>query len=84
MNAPIGKPEPDGEPLYQFVIYERPADCPEGYVLRSWIITAGRIAPGGALAFATLEDARKLLREAGCVCIGRSAADDPCIVETWM
>ncbi len=34
--------------IRQFVIYERPADYPDGYVVREWQITSGKAEPGQA------------------------------------
>lgn len=82
-------PERDGpEQLTQFVIYDHPADCPTGYVVRQWIIRqqpAGRVPEpvmGLALQGPTLEAVRSAVPP-DKVCIGRMEGDDPTIIEVW-
>lgn len=70
--------------LRQWVIYERPRDYPQDFVVREWLIVRGsspqptinvRLAP-------TLEQARACVPR-GLFCIPRSPGDDAVIVETW-
>jgi len=72
--------------LYMWVIYERPSDFPDAWVVRKW-----RTGPGGRLevaltcnTFDSLERARAEGVPAGTVRIHRGPNDDPVIVETWL
>jgi len=66
------------------VIYKRPADYPNHFVVRRWIIKHGSQVPEftGAL-FDSLDEARAFAGP-GRVCFKRKKDDDPCIVETWV
>jgi hypothetical protein len=76
--------EPDAA-LQMFVIYERPSDFPEHFVLRRWVV----VKPGEAHAslsakfFDTLEEARDAVPP-GRIRTERTKHDDPTIVETWI
>jgi hypothetical protein len=75
----------DGEVvLTQYTIYERPADYPDGFVVRQWHVVRGRDepVPGEAATAATLGDARALVPD-GLFNLGRQPGDDSTIVETW-
>jgi hypothetical protein len=71
--------------LTQYVIYERPKDYPDSFVVRCWDIKRGADAPiphaVGCLC-ASLEEARDQV-PVGHVNIGRMAEDEPQIVEVW-
>ena len=69
--------------IRQFVIYERPADYPDGYVVREWQITPGKAEPGQAWTAATLEAARSLL-PTGVTLIAGRGQNEPPIVEVWI
>jgi hypothetical protein len=65
-----------------WVIYERPTDFPEHFVVRVWW---GETPEPVACLAATLFEARDLAIEAGaCMRMERSEKDAPCIVETWI
>lgn len=66
--------------LEMFVVYERPRDYPEHFVVRRWF--ADKMTLDYELA-PSLDDARKLVPPTADVCFPRSVLDDPCIVETW-
>lgn len=68
--------------LTQYVVYERPADYPDGYVLRLWVVDANGPVPGEARCFDTLEKARLAVPD-GFIRLPRAADDDPSIVEVW-
>lgn len=63
-----------------FVIFDRPADFPNNYVVRLFYGSVG--TPYCALA-KSLNEARARI-PAGLVCIKRSAKDARCIVESWI
>lgn len=69
--------------LIQYVIYQRPKDHPEGYVVRRWRIgEQGLEAESFAWRVDTLEQARAVV-PAGLYCLGRMPGDDPVILEVW-
>lgn len=67
-----------------WVIYERPADYPQGYVLRPQLASryGVSVAPERQVA-STVEEVRALLPP-GLVCLGRQEQDDPSILEVWI
>jgi hypothetical protein len=71
-------------PMTMIVIYDRPKDRPDGFVVREWIITPGSVVPARVLGenLATIEAARELV-PAGLVNIGRQPDDDAKIAEVW-
>ena len=72
----------NGVPSY--VIYNRPSDHPDHFVVRLWITTEHGSGPTGEFKlFDTLDEARHAVPR-DCVCIARSPDDDPVIVETWI
>lgn len=68
--------------LVVYTIYARPADNPEGFVVRKWNV---RQNPDAAEAFPapTLDAARRLIPP-GLVCIQRHPSDEPQIIESWL
>lgn len=72
------------EQLTQFIIYERPADYPDGYVVRQWIIRRGeKPIRGHALGGPDLESVRATIPPEK-VRMDRSPEDDPTIFEVWI
>ena len=69
--------------LTLWVIYERPSDYPDSYVVRMWHVTARYQEAGEAKAFPTLEEARAHIPKSLWP-IPRSPEDDEKIVETWI
>ena len=66
------------------VIYQKPKDYPDDYVVRIFEGTTGRPTEMVILR-KTLEECRKEVLEAGFyVALPRAAADDPVIVESWI
>jgi hypothetical protein len=73
--------------MQQWVIYDHPADFPEHYVVRCWIIGAGEWwHTGEAWLRPDLESAREVI--AGNYPDGyrldRQPEDDPVVVEVWI
>lgn len=66
--------------LPMFVIYRKPSDFPDWYLVRVWDIED---ATPYAVKAKTLLEARDLLPE-GSYNIGRQPADDPNIFEVWL
>lgn len=73
----------DGTVLKMWTIYAHPADYPEGYVARQWIIGPGNEYPGPARYRPDLEAARAALPE-GLYRLDRDPGDDPTVVESWI
>lgn len=71
------------ENMKNWVIYERPLDYPEHYVLRLWLIVNGRLILTPLKKFAkSLEDIRKEVPP-GLYCFPREMDDSPHLLETW-
>lgn len=69
--------------LEQFVIYERPRDYPDKFVVRRFRIVPGKIIPDDNVAvFNTLDEAREFIPY-HLINIGRQEKDEPQIVEVW-
>lgn len=65
-----------------WVIYERPADFPGGYVVRVWYGLTPETYGHGC---GTLEDARRYARACGaCVPMDRADTDPPSVLEAWL
>ena len=72
------------EVLVIWVIYERPRDYPNSYVVRPQAMVDGMlIASQECVVAPTLEAARAALPH-GLTMIPRFENDDPAIVETWI
>lgn len=70
--------------LSMWTVYDKPADHPQGYVVRRFDCTAeGPIATADAYS-GELEAIRNALWEAGLVRLDRNPGDEPQIVETWL
>ena len=70
--------------LLMWVIYERPLDYPDSFVVRRWWAEAGKAnADPQAALFKTLEEARASLPR-GLYCLGRTEGDEPQIREVWL
>lgn len=69
--------------LYQYVIYNKPKDCPTKFVVRVWIIGPGTAQAGPVVCTVnTLEEARASLPDG--VEIIPITDPDPVIAEVWM
>jgi hypothetical protein len=73
------------ELVEMYVIYCRPKDHPNLYVLRKWHLgSGGMVKPDDEYALGeTLDEIRSLIPN-HCVCIGRQPEDDRVIVESWV
>lgn len=70
--------------LLIYVIYERPTDYPEHFVVRRWKVVGGTHTPEKFLMTSdTLDEARGCVPP-GLMKFGREIIDDPCIVESWL
>lgn len=68
---------PDKLPI--FVVYDRPSDFPDHWVVRLWLTDAPTTR---AWTFESLEQAREALPH-GLLRVHRMDGDDPKIAETW-
>jgi len=75
----------EANPLAMWTVYEHPADYPNLFVARMWLILAGgdTMRTHTVLKAATLEELRRKLPP-GLVCITRSDNDPSHVVETWL
>ncbi len=72
------------EPLSIWVVYDHPADYPEGYLARRWRVTDDTCqATDESVTGTRLETVRARL-PAHLVRLARDPEDDPVIVETWI
>lgn len=71
--------------LAVWVIYERPADYPDGYIVRPQYVLRGGLVRASALyrVAATLDAVRTHLPP-GLVPLGRKPDDEPHIREVWV
>lgn len=70
--------------MQQYVIYEKPLDYPQGYVVRCWHIGPGLLsADKVAMHFSTLDAARAAIPP-GLFMMPRKEGDDPAICEVWL
>lgn len=73
----------DNAPMRMYVIYERPRDYPDRYVLRQWIID-GEARPTGWFVVAETLDAVRKFVPRQCIRFERNPSDEPQIVESWI
>lgn len=67
-----------------FVLYRKPKDYPDKFVLRRWEVGDGTVEPKEIVGIAdTSVDAQKAIPP-GMTATGRYAADDPVIVGVWL
>lgn len=84
-SAPWLRPMPEGAIMRVWVIYERPTDCPDGYVLRAqYAMRGGTVVPDTIAWYATSADKLRSILPGGVVNIGRQDADDAKILECWI
>lgn len=70
--------------LEMWVIYERPRDYPDSFVVRRWLIEKGSPVPTDTIrVVASLEEAREQV-PAGLYRMDRQPVDDPYIAEVWV
>lgn len=72
--------------MTQFVIYERPADFPNHWVVLGWDIVRGRLEPiaHGDVTLTDSLDAARAAVPPGLHRLGPSAGDEQSIVEVWV
>lgn len=67
-------------------VYDRPADNPEGFVVREYLVSGNppKVYRGGVVARTdTIEAARRHVPE-GYANLGRSPDNDPALAEVWL
>ena len=70
--------------LDMYVVYERPLDFPNSFVVRHWIVDADGGKPTDWMVVGkTLDDVRQAI-PGYCVRLERSPEDEPQIVESWI
>jgi hypothetical protein len=76
---------PDDRTMEMFVVYQRPRDFPNHFVMRRWTATAGKAEPDQDyfILGETLDQVRQSVPR-NCVRLERDPNDDPVIVEIWL
>jgi hypothetical protein len=71
--------------MEMFVVYARPKDYPDKFVVRRWWITPGKPEPDADWVYVaeTLEEVRAKV-PGWCVRLERNPQDEPQIVECWI
>lgn len=80
-----GGVDDDNVVLTQYVIYERPRDFPNHWVVLAWDIVRGQLEPtphGDVVLADSLEAARDSVPP-GLIRLGRNPSDEQTIVEVW-
>lgn len=70
--------------LEMWTVYDHPRDCPDDFIARLWLITAGEPQPTTATIKGPLAAIREVLANKGLVKLMRDPNDDAVIVETWL
>ena len=71
--------------MTQYVLYCRPSDFPNDYVVREWLIKSGKIESLGITVKAPdLDTIYQRMNSMGLYYMPRQTDDDPCIMGVWM
>lgn len=78
-------PDQISPPMVGFAVYNRPADYPDFYVVRRWVIGAGPTPQDGGVHHLakSLGEARESIPR-GLVRMGPEPTDPDYLVETWL
>lgn len=70
--------------LVMWSIFERPADFPDGFIARKFVITSGEVTPTrDAMVCRQLEPIRNEMMRRGLYCLPREERDPPMLLESW-
>jgi hypothetical protein len=69
--------------LELFVIFEKPLDFSDKFVVRQQFVVGGAVVMGGVRVASCLARARKCVPD-GCSRISRTEQDDVKIIEVWL
>jgi hypothetical protein len=84
-QLPEHLPPPKEAIMTVWVIYERPRDFPQGYVLRAqYAMRGGAVKPSADAWYADDADKLRAIVPFGLARMPRMPDDDPKIVETWI
>ena len=68
-----------------WVIYDHPADYPDVFIARQFLIVGGDVIPTeNTISHRDVDEIRQKLLNHGLGLVPRFTHDDPKIVETWM
>ena len=71
--------------LEMWTVYDHPADFPDGYVARKFVVDGPEPKPTDVAMWSVdLEEVRDFLENLGLTCLARSEGDEPQIVESWV
>jgi len=84
-RRPSEREPPPGTVMVQWVIFDRPADHPEDFVLRAFFIMPGGKVYADSVAWKakTVDELRRLVPR-GLHCLPRFDKDDRAVVEVWL
>ena len=71
-------------PLNMWVVYERPTDHPDHFVVRRWEVDNWRSTATADFSLADDLDGARAKVPPGLACIARHPSDEPQIVEVWL
>jgi hypothetical protein len=71
--------------MVMWVVYDHPADFPNTFVARRFLISAaGSVPCDDVIVSPDLDGIRMVLAAEGLTMLGRDPGDDPVIMETWL
>jgi hypothetical protein len=83
-SSPSHRPLPEGAAFAVWVIYERPKDFPQGYVLRcQWPMKDGTIQIDRLAWYADSAEKLREIVPPGLFCLRHQPGDPPHVVESW-
>lgn len=84
-SMPMRRPLPEGARMMVWVIYQRPRDYPNGYVLRAqFAMRDGTVQPDVVAWHADDPEKLRAIIPGECLRWPRCGQDDPAILETWL
>jgi hypothetical protein len=76
---------PADDALRMWTLYEKPADYPDAFVLREWVITGGGAVPmRGTFVASKLETLQGMMADKGLTFIPRDPRDPPHILGVYL
>lgn len=74
-----------GRYLAIWTVYDHPSDCPDCFIARKYLVTAGGpVATQETRTARTLQPLRDSFELEGLYCMPRDPNDDPKIIESWL
>lgn len=84
-HVPPPDPDPRGDPLPMWTVYDHPSDYPNCFVARQMLVYRdGSQETTQIMISPDLQSIREQMVWRGLTCLGRQPGDDPVIVEVWL